>query len=185
MRIFILGLAAAGLATTPALACAKGDHAKATATVEVAQATSHGSQSGHGSAMSTADGASAMIANISITGGWARAMLPGQPAGGGYLTIVNKGAEADRLVSVSSPVAGKAEVHEMKMTDNVMTMRPVQGALEIPAGGTVELKQGGLHLMFMQVTTPFAEDATVPVTLEFQKAGKVTIDLPVRKASGH
>lgn len=159
--------------------------------VTIAEADGQNPHAGHGAMNMGAmkmgdatDGAATTIGDIAISSGWARAMLPGQPAGGGYLTISNKGTEADRLLSVSTPAAGKAEVHEMKMTNDVMTMRPVSGALEIPAGGAVELKPGGLHLMFMQVKTPFAEGATVPLTLEFEKAGKVDIVLPVKKAGG-
>jgi uncharacterized protein YcnI len=122
--------------------------------------------------------------SLEISSFWARAMLPGQPAGGGYLTIGNKGGDADRLVAVSSPNAGKVEVHKMEMTDNVMVMRPVEGGLEIPAGGSVELKPGGLHVMFMSVTEPFREGATVLLTLDFEKAGKVEVALPVRSAAG-
>jgi copper(I)-binding protein len=120
--------------------------------------------------------------DLTLTGGWLRAMLPGQPAGGGYVTIANGGGAPDRLVAVSTPAAGKSEIHMMEMKNDVMVMRPVEGGLEIPAGGTVELKPGGFHLMFMQVAEPFAEGATVPVTLEFEKAGKVELMLPVRAA---
>jgi copper(I)-binding protein len=109
----------------------------------------------------------------------AKAMLPGQPVGGGYLTIANKGAAPDRLMAVTSPSAGMVEIHVMEMVNDVMTMRPVEGGLEIPAGATVELKPGGTHLMFMMVTEPFKEGGEVPVTLEFEKAGKVELKLPV------
>ena len=114
----------------------------------------------------------------------AKAMLPGQPVGGGYLSIANKGTAADRLVTVTSPNAGMVEIHTMEIVDDVMTMRPVEGGLEIPAGATVELKPGGAHLMFMAVSEPFKQGATVPVTLEFEKAGKVDLVLPVERLGG-
>jgi copper(I)-binding protein len=117
--------------------------------------------------------------DLTITGAWARAMLPGQPAGGGYLTITNKGAAADRLVSVTSESAGMVEIHTMETTNDVMVMRPVEGGLEIPPGGTVELKPGGLHMMFMSVKEPFKPGASVPVTLKFEKAGTVEVTLPI------
>ncbi|WEX08450.1 copper chaperone PCu(A)C [Chelativorans sp. AA-79] len=120
--------------------------------------------------------------DLRIAEPWARAMLPGQPSGGAYMTIRNEGREPDRLVAVSSPAAGKVEVHTMEMKDDVMVMRPVERGLEIPAGGTVDLEPGGLHIMFMEVKTPFAEGADVPVTLEFEKAGKVEVTLPVLSA---
>jgi copper(I)-binding protein len=107
-----------------------------------------------------------------------------RPAGWRRLSDdANTGKEADRLVAVSTTAAGKSEIHEMSMNDGVMKMRPVEGGIEIPAGQTVELKQGGLHLMFMQVAKPFAEGDTVTVTLEFEKAGKIEIVLPVKTAA--
>ena len=113
--------------------------------------------------------------DLEISAYRAKAMLPGQPVGGGYLTIANKGAAPDRLIAVTSPSAGMVEIHVMEMVNDVMTMRPVDGGLEIPAGATVELKPGGTHLMFMMVTEPFKEGGEVPVTLEFEKAGKVEL----------
>lgn len=122
--------------------------------------------------------------DLTLSGGWLRAMLPGQPAGGGYVVITNAGGSADRLVSVSTAAAGKSELHMMEMKNDVMVMRPVEGGIEIPAGATVELKPGSLHLMFVQVKQPFKEGSTVPVTLEFEKAGKVELAMPVKAASG-
>lgn len=127
--------------------------------------------------------------NLEISAGWARAMLPGQPTGGAYLTIANKGGEDDRLIAESSPAAGKVEIHSMEVVNDVMVMRPVEGGLVIPAGAAVELKPGGLHLMFLQVSEPFRDGGTVTLELEFDRAGKVDVALPVRKAgpdhSGH
>jgi copper(I)-binding protein len=126
-----------------------------------------------------AGGDTVTVGDIEIGSIWTRAMLPGQPVGGGYFTITNNGKSADRLVSISSPDAGSAEIHSMVMKDNVMVMRPVEGGLEIPAGETVELKPGHFHLMFMDVKKPFRKGDTVPVTLEFEKAGKVETKMPV------
>jgi periplasmic copper chaperone A len=120
--------------------------------------------------------------DLEISGAWARAMLPNQPAGAGYLTITNKGAEADRLLSASSPAAGKVELHTMQVVDDVMVMRPLEGGLEIAPGETVRLEPGGLHLMFMEIPEGFSEGETVSITLTFQKAGEVEVELPVRKA---
>ncbi|HWK68856.1 MAG TPA: copper chaperone PCu(A)C [Rhizobiaceae bacterium] len=125
--------------------------------------------------------ASVTVGNIEISDGWARAMLPGQPSGGGFLTIINKGGGADRLVGASSPSAGKVEVHNMEVVNDVMTMRPVEDGLEVPAGAAVALRPGGLHLMFMKVSEPFKDGSVVPLSLEFEKAGKVDVSLPVRK----
>ncbi len=144
----------------------------------LAAESGHGGHAGHDMAVAVKAG------DLEIDGAWARAMLPGQPTGGAYLTVVNKGAVADRLIGASSPAAGKVEVHTMSMKDNVMVMRPVEGGLEIPAGASVELKQGGEHLMFMAVKEPFKQGGSVPVTLEFEKAGKVEVTLPVKSAAG-
>src|SRR5690349_13362347 len=83
--------------------------------------------------------------DLTITAYRAKAMLPAQPTGGAFFTVANKGSSADRLLSVTSPNAGMVEVHTMQVINNVMTMRPVTGGLEIPAGATVELKPGGTH----------------------------------------
>jgi periplasmic copper chaperone A len=124
----------------------------------------------------------AEIGALKITGAWAKAMLPGQPVGGGYLTVENAGAEADTLVSVTSDASPDVEVHEMKMEGDVMKMRQLTDGLEIPAGGTVELKPGGFHLMFMSVPEPFKEGGMVNVKLKFEKAGEVEVTLPVEAA---
>ena len=152
----------------------------------VVLAANEGHDGGHGHGAAAGDVVTA--GDIEIGAAWARAMLAGQKAAGAYLTIANKGGAADRLVGAASPLAGKVEVHTMEVVKDVMTMRPVEGGLEIPAGGTVELKPGGYHIMFMDVATPFAEGDTVPVTLRFEKAGEVALSLPVRMvkgASGH
>lgn len=120
---------------------------------------------------------------LKISNAWAKVMLPGQPVGGGYLTIENAGAEADRLVSVSSQAAPDVQIHEMKMEGDVMKMRRLSDGLDIPAGGKVELKPGGYHLMFMDVKTPFKEGDAFTVKLKFEKAGEVELTLPVSAAN--
>lgn len=127
------------------------------------------------------------VGDLDVTGAFTKAMLPGQPVGGGYFTVKNNGKADDMLVSVSSPVAGTVELHEMAMQGQVMRMRKLDGGIAIPAGKTVELTPGGLHLMFMKVKEPFKEGGTVPVTLTFEKAGSVDITLPVEAAgpAGH
>jgi copper(I)-binding protein len=117
-------------------------------------------------------------ADIEITGFWARAMLPNQPVAGGFLTLANTGAD-DRLMTATSPRAGRVELHEMMMEGDVMKMRAIEGGIALPAGATVELKPGGLHIMFFDIAERFEEGQTVPVTLTFEKAGAVTLELPV------
>jgi copper(I)-binding protein len=122
------------------------------------------------------------VGDLEITGAYSKAMFPGQPVGGGYLTIRNTGKVDDTLVSVISPLAGTVEMHEMAMQGEVMRMRRLSGGIDIPAGTTVELTPSGLHLMFMKVAEPFKAGGTVPVTLTFSKAGRVDIMLPVKAA---
>ena len=101
-------------------------------------------------------------AAVLVEQAWVRPSVPGQQGTGGYMKLTAR--EGQRVVGVSSPVAGVAEIHEMKMDGEVMKMRPV-GALDLPAGKTVELKPGGLHLMLMDLKQALAPGSSVPVTL--------------------
>jgi periplasmic copper chaperone A len=121
------------------------------------------------------------VGPLKISNAFAKAMLPGQPAGAGYLVIENTGGEADKLVSATSEASPDVEIHEMKMDGDVMKMRELGEGLEIPAGAKVELKPGGYHLMFMKVPTPFKEGETLKVKLKFEKAGETEVMLPVGK----
>ncbi len=137
---------------------------------------------GHGAAA-----APVKFGNLELDGAFTKAMLPGQPVGGGFVTIRNTGSEDDMLVSASSSIAAGVELHEMAMQGDVMKMRKLDSGILVAAGATVELKPGGLHMMFMQVKTPFKEGDSVPVTLTFEKAGTLDIVLPVQAAgpAGH
>jgi copper(I)-binding protein len=119
------------------------------------------------------------LGSLEISGGFARATLPNAPVGGGFLTITNTGSEDDTLVSATSPAAGEVQLHEMKMDGDVMKMAELPGGIAVPAGATVTLAPGGLHLMFMGLTGPLVENEAVPVTLTFAKAGAVEIVLLV------
>lgn len=120
----------------------------------------------------------AKVGPITVSGAQARATVPGQTAGGGFLRIDNQGP-ADRLVAAAAPVAARVELHTMRMEGDVMRMRQID-AIELPAGGKVELKPGGTHLMFMELKAPLKAGETVPVTLRFEKAGEVTVKMPVQ-----
>ena len=120
---------------------------------------------------------SASVGPIKIENAYTRATAPGQQVAGGFMKIENKGA-ADQLISASSPAAGEVQLHEMAMEGNVMKMRQLKD-IPVPAGGAVELKPGGLHLMFMNIKTPLAAGETVPVKLKFAKAGEVEVKFPV------
>jgi copper(I)-binding protein len=125
----------------------------------------------------------AKVGSIKIENAYTRATVPGQMVAGGFMKIENKGA-ADQLLSASSPVAGEMQLHEMGMDGNVMKMRQVK-EITVPAGGAVELKPGGLHLMFMNIKTPLLAGQTVPVKLKFAKAGEVEVKVPVNPLGQH
>jgi len=124
----------------------------------------------------------APAAGVTVQDAWAAPTPGGVTVSAGYLTIANTGAEADALIGASSPRAGRVEIHEMAMDGDVMRMRPVE-RLEAPAGGSVALAPGGTHLMFFDVTAPFAEGESVAVTLTFEHAGEVAVELPVRRGA--
>lgn len=116
-------------------------------------------------------------APVAVDGAWARASVQGQKATGAFMRLTAK--EGARLVRVETPVAGVAEVHEMKMEGDVMKMRAVPG-LDLPAGKTVELKPGGYHVMLMDLKAPLAKGSSVPVTLVFQDAKGAETQLPLQ-----
>src|SRR5665647_1480209 len=118
--------------------------------------------------------------DLLITQAWIRATPGGATIGGGYLTIENKGSTPDRLIGGSAEVAGKVEVHEMTMNNGVMTMRPLDKGLAIEPGKTVKLAPGGYHLMLFDLKSPLKQGDKVPITLEFEKAGKVSVSLDVQ-----
>jgi hypothetical protein len=118
--------------------------------------------------------------DLIISQAWSRATPGGAKVAGGFLTIENKGTAPDKLVAVSAEIAGKAEVHEMAMDNGVMKMRPLDKGLVIEPGKTVKLAPGGYHLMLQDLKGPFKEGEKVPVTLEFEKAGKVVVSLDVQ-----
>ncbi len=125
----------------------------------------------------------AAVGSIKVENAYTRATAPGQQVAGGFLKIENKGV-ADQLLSASSPVAGEVQLHEMAMDGNVMKMRQVKD-IPVPANGAVELKPGGLHLMFMNIKAPLAAGETVPVKLKFAKAGEVEVKMPVNAMGQH
>ena len=124
------------------------------------------------------------LGDLEITHPWSRATLPGAKVAAGYLTVKNNGSTPDRLVSATADIAGKGEVHEMTVKDGVMTMRPLAGGLEIPAGGEVKLEPGAYHLMFKGLKAPAVEGVKFPGTLTFEKAGTVKVEFAVEKAGG-
>jgi copper(I)-binding protein len=117
--------------------------------------------------------------DIVITDPWTRATPKGAAVAGGFMQIHNKGSAPDKLIGGSMPLAGRFEVHEMTMEGDVMKMRPVEGGLVIPPGGSVTLKPGSYHVMFMELKEPLVEGATLSGTLQFEKAGTIEVHYPV------
>ncbi|MGE5731456.1 MAG: copper chaperone PCu(A)C [Gemmatimonas sp.] len=117
---------------------------------------------------------------LTITAAWARATPPGVTTAAAYLTVINDGA-ADRLLGASSPAARQLLLHAEVEEHGMQHMRPLDG-VEVPARGRIELAPGHMHLMLVDIAAPLTPGATIAVTLHFEKAGDLTIDVPVRDA---
>lgn len=101
---------------------------------------------------------------------------PGQP-GGAYVTLENAGKAADKLVAASSPIATSVQIHSMSMDGNIMRMREVTN-IELPAGAKLAMKPGdGYHLMLLGLKQPLKAGDKFPLTLTFEKAGKVEVSV--------
>jgi periplasmic copper chaperone A len=114
---------------------------------------------------------------VKIEDPWARATAPGANVGAGYMKITSGGA--DRLVGATTTAAARVELHITVKEGDVMRMREVK-AYDIPAKGGFELKPGGAHLMLVDLKAPLKEGTKVPMTLRFEKAGEVKVELQVR-----
>lgn len=101
-------------------------------------------------------------------------------SGGAFMVIANKSGQADRLLSASSSAAKMVELHETIMESGVMKMVHQPQGFEIPAGGMLELKPGGKHIMLMNLVAPLEAGQTIQITLKFEKAGDMTVNVPVR-----
>lgn len=114
--------------------------------------------------------------DITVVAPWARATPGGAKVGGAYLEL--RAAVGDRLMSASSPAAGKVEIHEHVNDGGVMRMRRIDG-LAVPAGASVMLKPGGYHLMLMDLKQPLKQGEKVQLTLTFEKAGTLAVEGPI------
>lgn len=131
---------------------------------------------------SLAQAQTAKVGNVSIDGAYTRSTVPGQKVAGGFMKISAQGS-VDQLIGGSSSIAEEVQLHTMSMEDNVMKMRQVN-VIDIPANGVVELKPGGLHIMFIGLKSPLTAGSTVTVKLKFAKAGDVELKLPVQAMPG-
>ena len=117
------------------------------------------------------------VAEVSVTAAWVRETIGAGKTSAGYGRIVNTGA-ADRLLSVTTPAAGLAEVHQSVDQGGIMRMVAVKG-LEIPANGEAVLKPGGYHIMIMNAQKPFKVGDTLDLVFTFEHAGKITVPAKV------
>lgn len=125
------------------------------------------------------------VGDLEIVHPWSRATPPGAKVAAGYATITNNGSTPDKLVAVTGEIADKGEIHQMAVDANgVMTMRPVEGGVEIPASATVELKPGAFHIMFKDLKRLPKEGEKFKGTMTFEKAGDVAVEYSVDKMGG-
>ncbi|HXP32040.1 MAG TPA: copper chaperone PCu(A)C [Stellaceae bacterium] len=121
--------------------------------------------------------------SVEIDHPWARATLAGTKTGAAYMTFVNKGTADDRVVGASTPVAAKAEIHEMILQDGVMKMRPV-AALDLKPGSTTVLEPGKYHVMLIGLKHPLKPGDTFPLTLKLEQGGErqvmVAVESPTK-----
>lgn len=115
---------------------------------------------------------------------WSRPTPPGTPMGVGYMSISNSGSSDITLMGAATPRAGRVSIHETSMHDGVMRMAPVKGGLPIPAGTSVELKPHSFHLMLEKLTSPLREGENIPLTLSFEGAEDLQVDLNVAPLDG-
>lgn len=130
------------------------------------------------------------LGDLTIGHPWTRATAPAAKVAGGYLTVENKGKEADRLLSATFNGSNIVEVHEMAVEGGVMRMRELPKGIEIKPGQKLELKPGGYHLMFINLKAGLKEGEKVKGVLVFEKAGRIEVDFKVesmgaRGGGGH
>lgn len=120
------------------------------------------------------------VGDIEIGHPWSRPTPPGTPMGVGYLVISNHGDKDIKLVSANTPRANHVSIHETLMKDGVMRMQSLEGGLTISAGKHVELKPLSYHLMLEKLTEPLKEGERIPLTLQFEGADAIEVELSVQ-----
>ena len=118
---------------------------------------------------------------LAFSNAWIRATPPNANVTGAFVDIQNTGKSADRLLSASSDSVERVEIHEMKMTGELMQMRQLTEGLVIPASQSVQLKPGSYHMMLIAPKRTIAEGQKVAITLVFEKAGKRTLEFTAAK----
>jgi copper(I)-binding protein len=122
--------------------------------------------------------------SIHIDHPWARATPKGAKIGAGYMTITNRGAAPDRLISGSTPVATRLVIHKMTMDNDIMQMRPLVQGLEINPGATVDLTAESLHVMFEGLKQPLQQGQRIKANLVFERAGTIEVEYLVEGMDG-
>ncbi len=121
------------------------------------------------------------VGSIEIEHPWARASAGSAENGAAYMVLNNEGKEADKLVAASSPAADRVELHTHIDEGGVMKMRQIN-TVDIASGGTVKLAPGGLHVMLLGLKAPLVKGKAFPLTLTFEKAGTVLVEISVQGA---
>jgi periplasmic copper chaperone A len=116
--------------------------------------------------------------SIAVVTPWTRATPGGAKVAGGYMLVTNAGSEPDRLISLSADWAGKSELHEMAVTNGVMTMRPLE-KIDLAPGKSIEFKPNSYHVMFMDLKQPLKAGDQMKATLRFEKAGPLEVTFSV------
>lgn len=124
------------------------------------------------------DAGMAKVGNVMVHDGWARASLGKAPNSAAYMSLMTHGDEADKLIGAATPVAEAAELHNHVMDGDIAKMRSVD-AIEIRPGDPVTLEPGGFHIMLMGLKEKLEEGQTLPLTLTFENAGDVKVDVPI------
>jgi len=120
--------------------------------------------------------------SLTVVHPWSRATAPSQKAGGVFLRIENASGLPDRLIGIETDMADTASLHAMIRDGDIMKMRPVEGGIEVPANGTVELAPGGMHVMLIGLREQLIKETTLPLTLIFDRAGRVEIQAVIESA---
>jgi copper(I)-binding protein len=124
------------------------------------------------------------LGNLVIVHPWSRQMPNAADVAAGFMKIINKGTEDDRLVKVTAEISDNVQLHDMKMEGDIMKMVELPDGIPIPAGETVELKPKSLHVMFLDLKSQPVANTEFRGTLTFEKAGTVDVDFEVEESGG-
>jgi len=176
LRTSLAGVTVLGLIATSSAAWAQdhSDHPSMTMSPSMMMKPGMAMQSA-----AAAGGPQFKVGDLVVTAPWSRATPKGAKIGAGYLTIQNNGTAPDKLVSVETDVAGKADIHEMSMKDGVMHMRPLTGGVTIAPGKSVTLSPSGFHLMLTDLKKPLEQGQSFEATLHFEKAGPLKVKFQI------